>query len=463
MPFYLGKLECARRSCIGTLRENPWFERMWTLQEVAFSNNPVVILGRQSMAWDPFFRGLFSRSGPRTDDDGVRLFTRDLLRGVPKVGATAEQKQQLLLCVLLTRSNRVSLPHDMIYGLYDVLTSAGIELSKPDYSRSLVDLFGELTISLIRGLRSYSVLNYLPSANRLKELPSWVPDLSQRSEFFQNVFWNDDYNATPGSGALMNPTSNRDLVVMGKRIDAIRVCSSSYYQRHETSAARKLDISTRSISPLFETKLKDTETRMAMNCYLKQIAALRDMILLALDHSVAPQEVLLQKLVRVFAYRPFIRIRLGGGRQKPEAILKRWIELLLWPERFLDGRTSEEWRVAWQLGASPEESALIYLMYGGLWEHPLWRKLKALHCEMHAVCTGYSFFLSTADRMGFGYHKMQKEDVLVLLAGGYTPYILRPCENRKFTYVGPAYVYGLMDGEEWHGNAENELEPFTLV
>jgi hypothetical protein len=352
----------------------------------------------------------------------------------------------------------------MIYGLYNVLTSAGIELSKPDYTKSLADLFGEVTVSLIRGLRSYSILNHLPSAHRLKELPSWVPDLSQRSEFFQNVALDDGYNATPNSGTLIKSASSRRLVVMGKRVDTVRVCSSSYYQRHETSEARKFDTTKLYDSPLFETRLKDPEMRMAIKSYLRQIAVLRDWVLLALRRADAPQEVVIQQLVRVFVCRPYMRIGLGGGRRNPEATLHKWIELLLSPERFLDGRKSEEWRAAWQLGSAPEESALIYLRYAGTWEDAWWRKLLALHTEMHVVCTAYSFFISTAGRMGFGYHKMETGDSLVLLAGGYTPYILRPCGNDQFQFVGPAYVYGVMDGEEWRdGMSVKGLESFTLV
>ena len=38
-------------------------------------------------------------------------------------------------------------------------------------------------------------------------------------------------------------------------------------------------------------------------------------------------------------------------------------------------------------------------------------------------------------------------DVICVFYGGHVPYVIRPCDNGRYTFVGHCYVHGLMDGE----------------
>ncbi|KAH7071941.1 hypothetical protein BKA63DRAFT_60601 [Paraphoma chrysanthemicola] len=71
--------------------------------------------------------------------------------------------------------------------------------------------------------------------------------------------------------------------------------------------------------------------------------------------------------------------------------------------------------------------------------------------DIHAVsmidyCIERRFFTTSTGRMGIGPRLMQSSDLVVILRGGTTPYILRE-RNGNYQLLGAAYVHGIMDGE----------------
>ena len=65
---------------------------------------------------------------------------------------------------------------------------------------------------------------------------------------------------------------------------------------------------------------------------------------------------------------------------------------------------------------------------------------------------------------GTAFHTVKVDDSIVLLEGAEYPMLLRQAGN-KWSFVGPAFVFGIMDGEAWsdeNGVVEN-LEDFVLI
>ncbi|RBQ73118.1 hypothetical protein FVER14953_00158 [Fusarium verticillioides] len=57
-------------------------------------------------------------------------------------------------------------------------------------------------------------------------------------------------------------------------------------------------------------------------------------------------------------------------------------------------------------------------------------------------------FLTGTGYVGFGPRCMRPEDVVCVLFGGGTPYVVRPtAAPDEYLFLGPAYLHGLMDGE----------------
>ncbi|KPM43756.1 hypothetical protein AK830_g2730 [Neonectria ditissima] len=76
----------------------------------------------------------------------------------------------------------------------------------------------------------------------------------------------------------------------------------------------------------------------------------------------------------------------------------------------------------------------------------------------YQACMGYNYMarpiFSENGYVGIGPSEVQPGDIVVLLFGGDTPFVLRPLSggNEGYLLVGEVYVYGIMDGEL----AENE-------
>jgi hypothetical protein len=62
------------------------------------------------------------------------------------------------------------------------------------------------------------------------------------------------------------------------------------------------------------------------------------------------------------------------------------------------------------------------------------------------LCQDRRFFVTTAGRTGLGPRCMQPEDVVVVLRGGFSPFILRKKAD-SYWLIGEAYVHGIMYGE----------------
>lgn len=63
-------------------------------------------------------------------------------------------------------------------------------------------------------------------------------------------------------------------------------------------------------------------------------------------------------------------------------------------------------------------------------------------------CDNRNFFVAGNRYVGLGPDLIQEGDIVAILYGGRVPYILRP-EGDHYLLVGEAYVYGIMNGEEF--------------
>jgi hypothetical protein len=65
--------------------------------------------------------------------------------------------------------------------------------------------------------------------------------------------------------------------------------------------------------------------------------------------------------------------------------------------------------------------------------------------------------------LGLGPAEVESGDVVCILSGGNLPYVVRPLGQDEFTFLGPSYVHGIMNGEAYHGVDRTRQETFVLV
>jgi hypothetical protein len=70
-------------------------------------------------------------------------------------------------------------------------------------------------------------------------------------------------------------------------------------------------------------------------------------------------------------------------------------------------------------------------------------------------CYARSFLITKSERMGIGPSDSRVDDSIAVIPGGGVPYLLRP-DGEAWTFVGEAYLNGIMDGEVVERNIEME-------
>jgi hypothetical protein len=181
-------------AAIAALVSNEWFNRAWTVQELCYAQDPVMIYDQIQVPWETFVACLDWKRQKSVDDVPMHLYLpyiettsfRGLfqfltdsskLKDSPRGPGWTGPVQATLFGFL--RSRKSSRPEDKIYAFHQILTDLGFILPDPNVSQSVAELYEETTYLLIEQARSLKMLEYLPNKSRMDNLPSWVPDYSQ--------------------------------------------------------------------------------------------------------------------------------------------------------------------------------------------------------------------------------------------------------------------------------------------
>jgi hypothetical protein len=105
---------------------------------------------------------------------------RDLIRQIPgraSDGVGSVRSRSLLMTVMLACGKNATDPKDKVYGLYAILTRAGIPVNEPDYNKDLRTIYEEFFFSPMQFMHIVVVLTFMPLTLNVTNWPSWVPDL----------------------------------------------------------------------------------------------------------------------------------------------------------------------------------------------------------------------------------------------------------------------------------------------
>jgi hypothetical protein len=215
---------------------NPWFERVWTLQEVTFGRKCMVIQGRHTLDWESLCTGYISipTRGLERRSETERLLSRWRLylqlRG-PSLGAIPpsrfrgfSQAQAELELLTEIRNMKATVPHDKVYSLYALFQAMGLVLPAPDYKKDVVAVFEEAAVSYIRRRQSLGIITLTAPPEGTSRFPSWVPDWLTPGRYTERLIWNlVDFDAKPltATPRLTEKTGNGKLGVMATSIGRI--------------------------------------------------------------------------------------------------------------------------------------------------------------------------------------------------------------------------------------------------
>lgn len=213
-----------QRKGILYLLQRPWFQRLWVQQEVYHGNDKtIMVCGTAELRWQTFRKAIYLLSqnfviGPDTPPEDDSLITDIMyLAGLGK-------DAPLDLLPVLHRSQHTFCadPRDRIFAVQSMISNGRAKQwkLKPDYTKSVRQVYRDAAVHFIENSASLSGLLYCGSRNRndVIESPSWVPDWAIRAPHaFQTpgCVCNHSIDAEvdfPDSGCLRTKALHVDVV-----------------------------------------------------------------------------------------------------------------------------------------------------------------------------------------------------------------------------------------------------------
>ena len=398
--------------------ESPYFRRIWVVQEVVVSSNAIVRCGPLTIRWDYVeyvARSLLSTGWVRALK---RIYGSDVTPNfVQTISNVKDGFSELVggrgipLSLLLSATRRFQAtdPRDKIIALVGIADHRSLGSSTSavfDYSKSIADLYIEVTGHLMRKERSLNLLSSVEDSldRRVRGLPSWVPDYSvwQRATILGSSIRVQHLNFHVAGRTLVSMRWTSDshvLVVDGFCHDEIEAVSTESLEQHSE------------------------DMRVVLGWL--QIA---------------------EPLIRrgTLGIDAFWRTLIGDqGRHiypAPEQYGTHF-------ERYIQHANA-------RARGYPDMSRIDETTENRKADNPLLYQAALGYLAPHR-----KFFRTKKGFIGLGPRSMRQGDLVCILYGGRVPFILRK-EGNHYRLVGESYVHGIMEGEAV--TKDNEVREFVL-
>ncbi|KAH7066329.1 heterokaryon incompatibility protein-domain-containing protein [Paraphoma chrysanthemicola] len=462
--FGLDAADPAVLSAMRYLLNNPWFDRVWIVQEAALARGIVFLCGQHEInarILENAVRGALAaaRHHPKLVKDitiaspvnnALSVFDiREIVQGT-QVGA---DELLLVVSIMMAIGNHQCLmPEDRIRGVAGISSHEHfLGLVVADRSR-IPFLYTVFSRDLI--LRTYPFTRlwwtYVSLAFTFKRrigLPSWVPDLHRQAPqylcyprrhllnyTFDGHVSSPEYQASRCSDNVKGGKQWYELVMEGKFLDRVECV----YEKNPGTLHKRPKLEAK-WGRLFD--LADWEERISDAIFCLDSSKRYDSPTSSLDNHPISIDTYVRTLAGGMTHNDFGPLTVDTYREYRIGVKElrqviQGLDMLLRMsegERVSDFELSDvgKWLARLRLGlTSPVAS----------WNNALSR-------------LGYlQLFLTERARLGFATREVRPGDVVCVLNGAYTPHILRQVRTsrgvmEKWRLVSDAYVHGLMDGE----------------
>ncbi|KAF4632398.1 hypothetical protein G7Y89_g5725 [Cudoniella acicularis] len=226
------------------LLRNPWFQRIWVVQEVCLAASLRIVYGQRDIPWQMFIEGIstfgrhpnlthllewtedfkFRQARSETLETAILM---DQFRRKVQLGEELSISDLLIGCQMFKAMDA----RDKIFGLHGMCSRKPTVLMLPSYVATVEQVFLNAAHSLLEEnhvdkLLALAGVGYYQELNKeLKYLPSWVPDWSRAPQVLtfadQNLSRGLNYKA--GGKASLTPSvqNKSSLIVPGLQIDTI--------------------------------------------------------------------------------------------------------------------------------------------------------------------------------------------------------------------------------------------------
>ena len=433
------------------LLERPWFSRLWVIQEMVLSAETILACGNETARWDELTivleilltRGLSEYLCIVPVGSGTVNLPRGLggLSVMNYISAcrTAGQALPLQRLVLYGRSFDATNPRDLIFGLLGVAPEVDDGTMQPDYQQSTQEIFLRWTRFLMTRDGKATLLHGagLGQTRFLKNIPSWVPDLTVRSETVDphvTIFGQDaesvGFTAAGASKFILRShKSNSCITLQGIIIDKI------------ANSARPRPLVT------YHKDIKvQRPDRLQKQSWLDETLSL----------ATALSPYLTAECIQDVYWRTLIANMFSDFTSPPLGFFDSFATYLEHERLYLFCENQEEVNKEFSKKMTADDVV----------------KYRLFEESLVRVGRERVLFATTNGYAGLGPHGLKKGDRICLILGAATPFIIREKELAEetgnedmadgdgiFVLVGECYIHGLMGGE---GMTMGEVQDIVL-
>ncbi|EXJ53371.1 uncharacterized protein A1O5_13390 [Cladophialophora psammophila CBS 110553] len=394
--------------------DRDWFERIWVIQEVAAAARVSVIYGDFHI--NPTVLAFVAEWLSTLGDDARRRgylvqsyeSTRNCAFTLGTMFGSANKAFSLSDLMLQTRDFKATDPRDRVYALIGLCKESrlGIDAFRIDYTRDCRELYRDVTRALIVESQSLNILSGAPGLlpDPVGSVASWVQDWTQTYHELPEPFMASSigktFKASDDTPVQLQWTGDLNVLrAKGIRVDI---------------AQRAFDIS------LFSGQ--------------RQQPTLRDLwqeISQELGGKLAQYptgETLCAAFTKTLtANHNYMGVPAGDDKNFELDASNFWLSAI-GEDLVVHGKAGKvAWREFFRGPKIPNESFIN---------------------AINRVCPGRRLLLTQKGYLGLGHTYLQQGDIIVVLFGGPTPYLLREKQGaNSYTVVGECYIHGLMGGE----------------
>ncbi|KAF5011644.1 hypothetical protein FDECE_2267 [Fusarium decemcellulare] len=441
--------------------EQPWFHRVWIVQEVVIAQDAKVMMGDWEMEWNPFARAIdiLDEAMLSISHSMKMRSSEELWKGLPllevrylcHIRRLPGRTNYLLPLLNDSRQRKATKPADHVFAVLGMANEVvnpdpkHADLSRlvtVDYTKPTAYVFRDATWFIF--LRHATLLPLtmveLSDGQSMKDCPSWVP------------LWTEPRKTQRLHQELFNSNLGKKMRLDYHDDNILRVSGYSFERAQ-------------ALSPGLKASSQTTENMSSNNAWHypphnEEIEFVTSAWNLAeaFQVTVPEEDRTLQRpyqsgntVLEAFVYTLCGNRNEATDNGRADASSEVPDSAKAWLEKFVSQ-------------FSQSTSFLSKIWHGFLEAMYPGNGLSFQACLLRA-CISRRFFMTSSGFMGIGPESMKEGDLVVVIFGLSLPFVLRQnqADAAKFLVIGPCYVHGIMEGELVTALEGQSPKVFTLV
>jgi hypothetical protein len=441
-------------SVLEAFLQDPYWKRIWILQEFAIGYNIELLIGTRTIAATKL-RTLLDKLNAQSsvEDRWKQVNTVFKIR----MNWQREVSLKLLLLLEITQGSLCDVRHDRIFGLLGLSVDASKYLPEPNYNMDLTTM----TVAITRAYIQRNTLEIILLAPHCPhtDLPTWSPNLfhfdffppeSRMINMISNSNSKSRWRAT-GEAESRITFQNQSLLTPAARIGSIRSLGTLWsdpmekgFPVHDATWVREIG-SSHLCREFYEAMFEELYTPNPTPSSLRWSRT---------------------RMYSVHGYS-FVKTFLPShGRPDPEMLHSKLVRWICGNRAFFTGANT--------LADNATQLRHPFLMYGWnawswtYWNNKYWgneprwvweRMDRTARLDMRLMCLddGPQY------KIGWVAKGARLHDEVFLIPGCSSPVILRKRPDAKYEVVGDAIVTGAMQGELWEKLRLEHVQDIEIV